>query len=903
MKSSKKEIDPLEVSLSKLSLSGVIRKSNYVIEQYNRVKNRRNKLQRESTPEYRAALLIQKFLLSKLRKYRVALFIRSCILTKVLDAGKYSEQYLVMISIPDKEGTPKFDVATLLEVKIITAVQRARGKYGQIYFWDKLHKVIHLSVTKLQLELLQTFLDVKIIKNTENVSDEIENNHVFNNDPDLLNEKLNMSCVKIFKGVQHKLDIKESKRGTFAMSMGYTVNNYGAYSENRSSILHNINPKLVNDTTQINEDTRREFGKIALCMSTTALEKFGLSNHFDLPDTEAGKKRKELRKEFGRKLMIDDAYLDSFKFESISASIVFNLNPHVDSENDPSENQSGTITTTHYIPVKIVENENLKKLLTELNYKDDDSFPFTLIFYSRKCCRSTFAEVIEEMQRKKSTPVDKIIASSIVDVRGKRDYDGRIFDDPSHHHLDKIIQGLSSNEDGQYPVKLQYDPMSKWSIVIDLMIRIGCGVSSYGRFTAGDALILFLFCTVVGIDAAVELVCQTKNIDIRRLMMVRLERNISLEDINAFKKWIFSQCEEAHEVQKRKDVELRNTFCNKLQDGIESSAFRLTKEEAIDLIQLLSTCGILPLSFLDWCPSHNIDHFLGDPLRIPDFVKEKRNKLKPLFYGSILRNILLVANNKKGENETPSHSYYSYASPTGRGRVQQRFFRLIFTTYFKCHLEMLIYPNVNAVGKSKATKTIVLGDWMQNKEKDSLVYWENDIVKESSNLNISTKFKQFFLDDKNETPKRKLDPHPSASILAKRFGNVSSMDNTSSISTPSSSNEKSSGSLVDVKKRVDDTRALSTSTPSSYPETTKRKLQYASKEREDISCPVATNVQFTPLLAAEAVKKRRRPLNQYSDKKPQQVSRKNAKYDRRSKKVCVQTSYPIWKNARKLHLG
>ena len=196
-------------------------------------------------------------------------------------------------------------------------------------------------------------------------------------------------------------------------------------------------------------------------MSTKVLKTFGLSNHFDLPDTEAGNKRKELRKEFGRKLMMSDADLDSFKFEGISASIVFNLNPHLDSENDPSENQSGTIAMTHYIPIKIVENKKLKNILAQLNYKDEDSFPFTIIFYSRQCCGSfyNFAKEIEKMQHKDPTKADKIIASSIVQVKGERDYDGRIFDDPSSSFLDRIKHVLSSNEDGQYPVKLQYDPM------------------------------------------------------------------------------------------------------------------------------------------------------------------------------------------------------------------------------------------------------------------------------------------------------------------------------------------------------------------------------------------------------------------------------------------------------------
>ena len=304
-----------------------------------------------------------------------------------------------------------------------------------------------------------------------------------------------------------------------------------------------------------------------------------------------------------------------------------------------------------------------------------------------------------------------------------------------------------------------------------MTLRFGCYCTTKNCFdsksnvTAGDVIIICLFCIKVGIHEAVALLAlffeggkmkmegtDGKLILLRKMMNILEGQNITQEDVEAFKKMIFSHCESAHEVEK--DVESRNAFCYKLQDGIESLSFRPTKEQVIDLIQVLSLCGILPLTFLDWCPSHNIEHFFEDPSSIPEFVSNKRKKLKPLFYGSMLRNILLVANKENGENETASHSYYSYPSPWGR--VQQRFFRLTFTSYFKCHLEMLIYPNFNAVGKTNVTKTIDLGDWMQSKKKDSLVYWEHDIVEDSSNLYISTKFKQFFFDIKTETSKRKL---------------------------------------------------------------------------------------------------------------------------------------------------
>ena len=218
------------------------------------------------------------------------------------------------------------------------------------------------------------------------------------------------------------------------------------------------------------------------------MEKFRLTNHFNLPDTEAGNMRRDLRKEFGRKLMMNDAELDSMKFEGISASVVLNLNHHLDAQNDPSENQSGTIAMTHYLPVKIVNNKRLKELLKrDLNYKDEDSFPFTIIFYSRKCCYSAynFATEMEKMQCKDSPPIEKIIASSILQVKGERDYDGRIFDDPGHSFLDKIIEQLTFHEHGQYPMKLQYDPMVSTTMVYlvlyTLSMSSNCKSSLNGR--------------------------------------------------------------------------------------------------------------------------------------------------------------------------------------------------------------------------------------------------------------------------------------------------------------------------------------------------------------------------------------------------------------------------------------
>lgn len=243
-----------------------------------------------------------------------------------------------------------------------------------------------------------------------------------------------------------------------------------------------------------------------------------------------------------------------------------------------------------------------------------------------------------------------------------------------------------------------------------MILRFGCycNTNSGSDATAGNVIVICLFCVLVGIHEAVTLFeVEMENTDgkinlLRNMMTILEDQNITQEHINSFKELIFSHCEKALEVQKQKDVNSRNIFCNNLQTTIESLSFHPTKEQAIDLIQVLCLCGILPLSFLDWCPSHNIEHFFEEPLSIPDSVLRIREKLKPLFYGSMLCNILLVAKETDPETpgtETPCHNYYSYRFRAGR--ITQRFFRLHFTSIFQCHVEMLLYPECSYKAKIK----------------------------------------------------------------------------------------------------------------------------------------------------------------------------------------------------------
>ena len=74
---------------------------------------------------------------------------------------------------------------------------------------------------------------------------------------------------------------------------------------------------------------------------------------------------------------------------------------------------------------------------------------------------------------------------STLQVKGERDYDGRIFDDPGHSFLDKIIEQLTFHEHGQYPMKLQYDPMVSTTMVYlvlyTLSMSSNCKSSLNGR--------------------------------------------------------------------------------------------------------------------------------------------------------------------------------------------------------------------------------------------------------------------------------------------------------------------------------------------------------------------------------------------------------------------------------------
>ncbi|GFH56660.1 predicted protein [Chaetoceros tenuissimus] len=79
--------------------------------------------------------------------------------------------------------------------------------------------------------------------------------------PKLLGQEGKDSFEIIFKEIQNELNMIESKKGTFALFLDYTSMDSNAYSDNRSSILHTVNPNFVNNTTQISEEARREFWK------------------------------------------------------------------------------------------------------------------------------------------------------------------------------------------------------------------------------------------------------------------------------------------------------------------------------------------------------------------------------------------------------------------------------------------------------------------------------------------------------------------------------------------------------------------------------------------------------------------------------------------------------------------
>ena len=123
----------------------------------------------------------------------------------------------------------------------------------------------------MQLDLLRTVLNVAVVENTENVLPvEIGIEYVPNPDsekrlqhldksvygincvvnydeedkePKLLGQEGKNSFEIIFKEIQNDLNMNESKRGTFALTLGYTSMDSNAYSDNRSSILTHCESK------------------------------------------------------------------------------------------------------------------------------------------------------------------------------------------------------------------------------------------------------------------------------------------------------------------------------------------------------------------------------------------------------------------------------------------------------------------------------------------------------------------------------------------------------------------------------------------------------------------------------------------------------------------------------------
>jgi hypothetical protein len=162
----------------------------------------------------------------------------------------------------------------------------------------------------------------------------------------------------------------------------------------------------------------------------------------------------ELRREFAKSLHLDkEEDFSYFLAEAISIIIPIIVFPHRDGSNDTVENQSGTVTINCSLRTSIITNKHLKTYLQNLGYID--TFPCSVIFYSRACCGTYYRRIRALSKLEKKSTIGKSIVSSvkIAQNRDEKDYIGRIFDNTEY--LASIIRKMEGKISNEYAHRLQ----------------------------------------------------------------------------------------------------------------------------------------------------------------------------------------------------------------------------------------------------------------------------------------------------------------------------------------------------------------------------------------------------------------------------------------------------------------
>jgi hypothetical protein len=512
------------------------------------------------------------------------------------------------------------------------------------------------------------------------------------------------------------------------------------------------------------------------------MPKFKHDHQSKLPDTKGGKARAKLRWGFASSLFVPEKDNEYFPIEAISIIIPIIVGPHVDAMNDGvHSNQSGTLTVNCSLPINMIKNKILLKKLESIGYTD--TFPCSIIFYTRKCCGTYYKFMCSLEKLGSGSNIEQVVVESIRKKKGMntRDYIGNLFDDHDrayHNNLMERLEGIRQDVKQEDIPRIQmpftYDIMvrllyviaghdyvchnqliqlisqSKWSIVFDMVLDIQFYLNV---LKAGDAIKFILFVVshrsnIGGIRRAHEIV--------RRNLLARLQtgarttyqnadgaalyedlfREISEQlclkannnTIDGVVDTILKCCQSNNTTKQKKmsNADKIDEECCRLRDILMGAPFFLERAEANDFIRLATVIGFVPLHYIIWLP-----HDKADIESLSNFTFEEVEE-------AVQQNIVQklrkqVSNQFTGPFIYNILSYHNAEDSGGHSdddlyyyyqchrKSMQHFFRIKFDG--KWCIQMLRDPI--PVANKKRSKTLTIANWnKENKENQNYLHWK-----------------------------------------------------------------------------------------------------------------------------------------------------------------------------------
>lgn len=552
-------------------------------------------------------------------------------------------QYFVIIE--EFKQTTLCNHRCILNAKKILVVPRVvrntstKGSEGQgidqehdvptyLYAASNLHFRMHFSCPKEILELLkhlcpdamfvlcQEDANIQHIHPLNHIVDSIcsRDFHIlrenfYPEDMSFFREINRIMTIDLFPEVKelllHSMKGQRNERKTAAINIGYSTTDCKRYVDNRLTIFGNIKPFLSG--LKISKKVRRSLGQLAVLGFKKIVDKSFIQDlvHDPTNSSTGASIRHHLRHEFAKYLYIHDKDLPYFMAEGIAIVLNPLLAPHKDKLNDPNCDITLTITRMcQNIDHDIKDNRISSKLRKEMGNK---MVPFTIIFYSRRVCAS-YDMIRSKLDNFcKYGKFQEFLIQRILDVQSEANYSAKLFDSNEYY-----LQLTAYREPVVMP--RYYDPMSRYSIVLDMIFRHAVKSQKKKCLTAENLLVILFNLAKRPRNSELHMNIEPYtfsashsriHIEIKHLLHLVKTVACGSRSNEIYSKWI------------------------KMHERLLGNPFRLKAIEATELIHLMSLMGIVPLEFCMWSSIRFLPDVVQEEewIHIIRFVKNHVNKL------------------------------------------------------------------------------------------------------------------------------------------------------------------------------------------------------------------------------------------------------------------------------------